>query len=178
MTFGVQREDLGGSPLTLLAVNVITPPALPAGLPTPQDVSATSGTRLDTSIPVVGKLMGSYQFPFRLSVSGFYQFLAGSPFTRTVNAVSALGRNLGQGNVVIHSGRRNDESYDNVHLMDLRVNYDVPFGRSNISLALDVFNATNTNTVTRVNALSGANFNRVIEFVPPRVVRFGAKVRF
>ena len=91
MTFGVQRENLGDSRETLLAVNVITPPALPAGLPTPQDVDKINGTRIDTSIPVIGKLMGSYQFPFRLSVSGFYQFLAGSPFTRTVNAVSALG---------------------------------------------------------------------------------------
>lgn len=178
VTFGVQREDLGGSPLTLLAVNVISPPALPSGLPTPQDVDKTTGTRLDTSIPMIGKLMGSYQFPFRVSVSGFYQYLAGSPFTRTVNAVSALGRNLNQGNVVIHAGRRNDESYAGVHLLDVRVNYDLPIDRSNIALALDIFNATNANTVTRVNALSGSNFNRVIEFVPPRVVRFGVKVRF
>ncbi len=178
ITAGVQREDLSDSPVTLLAVNVITPSALPAGLPTPQDVANTTGTRLDTSIPVVGKLMGSYQFPFRLSVSGFYQFLAGSPFTRTVNAVSALGRTLGQGNVVVHAGRRNDESYDSVNLLDVRVNYDLPVARLNASLALDVFNATNANTVTRVNSLSGTNFNRVIEFVPPRVVRFGVKVRF
>jgi hypothetical protein len=178
MTFGVQREDLGGNPLTLLAVNVISPPALPAGLPTPQDADKTTGTRLDTSIPVVGKLMGSYQFPFRLSVSGFYQYLAGSPFTRTVNAVSALGRNLSQGNVVIHSGTRNEESYANVQLLDVRVNYDLPIERLNTSLALDIFNATNANTVTRVNALSGGSYNSVIEFVPPRVVRFGVKVRF
>jgi hypothetical protein len=178
LTAGVQREDLGDSPVTLLAVNVTTPPALPAGLPTPQDVANTTGTRLDTSIPVVGKLMGSYQFPFRLSVSGFYQYLAGSPFTRTVNAVSALGRSLGQGNVVVHAGRRNDESYDSVNLLDVRVNYDLPISRLNTSLALDVFNVTNANTVTRINTLSGTSFNRVIEFVPPRVVRFGVKVRF
>ncbi|MCA1585123.1 MAG: TonB-dependent receptor [Acidobacteria bacterium] len=177
-TFGVQREDLGASPETLLAVNVITPPVLPAGLPTPQDVDKINGTRIDTSIPVVGKLMGSYQFPFRLSVSGFYQFLAGAPFTRTVNAVSALGRNLNQGNVVIHAGERNVDSYDNVHVVDVRLNYDLPMVRPNTSLALDIFNATNTNTVTRVNSLSGAAFNRVTEFVPPRVVRFGIKVRF
>jgi hypothetical protein len=178
VTFGVQREDLGASPLTLLAVNVITPSALPAGLPTPQDVDKTTGTRLDTSIPVIGKLMGSYMFPFRLSVSGFYQYLAGSPFTRTINAVSSLGRNLGQGNVVIHAGERNADSYANVQLVDLRFNYDLPVSRSNISLALDIFNATNANTVTRVNSLSGSSFNRVIEFVPPRVVRAGIKVRF
>jgi hypothetical protein len=178
VTVGVQREALGDAREHLLLVNVINPPALPAGLPTPQDVDKVDGTRLDTSIPVIGKLMGSYQFPFRITVSGFYQFLAGSPFTRTVNAVSALGRNLNQGNVVVHSGERNADSYDNLHLMDLRVNYDVPIARLNASVALDVFNATNANTITRVNALSGAAFNRVTEFVPPRVVRVGLKVRF
>jgi outer membrane receptor protein involved in Fe transport len=141
-------------------------------------VDKIDGTRLDTSVPVIGKLMGSYQFPFRLSVSGFYQVLAGSPFTRTLNAVSALGRNLNQGNVVIHAGERNADSYDTLHLVDLRVNYDLPIARFNTSLALDVFNATNANTITRVNALSGAAFNRVTEFVPPRVVRVGIKVRF
>lgn len=178
VTFGVQRERFGGTPEGLLAVGVINPPALPAGLPTPQDVDKMDGTRIDTSIPVIGKLMGSYQLPFRISVSGFYQYLAGSPFTRTVNAVSALGRNLNQGNVVIHAGERNAESYDSLHLMDLRLNYDLPISRLNASFALDVFNATNANTVTRVNPLSGANFNRVVEFVPPRVLRFGVKVRF
>lgn len=178
MTFGVQRENLGSSRETLLAVNVINPPALPAGLPTPQDVDKITGTRLDTSIPIIGKLMGSYRFPFGLSVSGFYQFLAGSPFTRTVNSVSALGRSLNQGNVVIHAGERNADSYDNLHLVDLRLNYDLPIARLNTSLALDVFNATNANTVTRINTLSGASFNRVTEFVPPRVLRFGVKVRF
>jgi hypothetical protein len=178
VTFGVQRENLGGAPLTLLAVNVISPPVLPAGLPTPQDVDKISGTRLDTSIPVIGKLMGSYLFPFRLSMSGFYQYLAGSPFTRTVNAVSALGRTLGQGNVVIHAGSRNAESLASVHLLDVRFNYDLPVSRSNIALSLDIFNAMNANTVTRVNALTGASFNRVIDFVPPRVVRAGVKVRF
>lgn len=178
VTVGVQRENLGDSRETLLAVNVINPPALPAGLPTPQDVDKIDGTRLDTSIPIIGKLMASYRLPFGLSVSGYYQFLAGSPYTRTVNSVSALGRNLNQGNVVIHAGERNANSYDNLHLLDLRLNYDLPIARLNTSLALDVFNATNANTITRVNALSGANFNRVIEFVPPRVMRLGVKVRF
>ena len=79
--------------------------------------------------------------------------------------------------MVIHSGTRNEDSYEQVHLFDLRFNYDLPVSRSNISLALDIFNATNANTVTRVNPLSGSSFNRVIEFVPPRVVRFGVKVR-
>lgn len=180
VTVGAQRDELGGAKEQLLIVNnpPASPPALPAGLPTPQDVDKVDGTRNDFSIPIVGKLMGSYQFPFRLSVSGFYQFLAGSPFQRIVGSTSAVGRALNQGNVNAYAGERNADSYDNLHMVDVRLNYDVPIERLNASLALDVFNLTNTNTVTRVNALSGASFNRVIEFVPPRVVRFGVKVRF
>ena len=68
-------------------------------------------------------------------------------------------------------------SYANLHMLDLRFNYDVPVERLEHSLALDIFNLTNANTITRVNALSGASFDRVIEFVPPRVLRFGVKVR-
>ena len=100
------------------------------------------------------------------------------PSLTVAAAVSALGRNLSQGNVVIHSGTRNEESYATVQLLDVRFNYDLPLERLNASLALDIFNAANANTVTRVNALSGGSYNSVIEFVPPRVVRFGVKVRF
>lgn len=78
----------------------------------------------------------------------------------------------------VYAGKRNANHYANLHMLDLRLNYDVPVERLNASLALDIFNLTNANTVTRVNALSGANFDRVIEFVPPRVLRFGVKVRF
>ena len=161
MTFGVQRENLGGNPLTLLPVlPVITPSALPFGLPTPQDVDQTTGTRPGHLHPGRRQADGEFTCSIPPVVSAFYQYLAGSPFTRTINAVSALGRNLGQGNLVIHAGRRNDDSYANVQLVDVRFNYDLPVSRSNISLALDIFNATNANTVTRVNPLSGSSFNR------------------
>lgn len=47
-----------------------------------------------------------------------------------------------------------------------------------VSLALDVFNVLNINEVTSAQVLSGSLFGRVISFVPPRVVRFGVKIRF
>jgi hypothetical protein len=47
-----------------------------------------------------------------------------------------------------------------------------------MSLALDIFNALNLNTVTQINSVSGPAYNRVIDFIPPRILRFGARVRF
>ncbi len=50
--------------------------------------------------------------------------------------------------------------------------------RPGISLALDVFNVLNVNTVTSVQVLSGTAYNRVLQLVPPRILRFGGKIRF
>jgi hypothetical protein len=175
ITTGVQRDDFGSLGLTLLGQDNQN---LPAGLASPQDVNFTTGTRTVNSIPVILKLMGSYQFPYRISLSGYYQHLAGTPFTRTVTAQGAVGRALNQGNVVVLSGPRNEDTYDSLDLLDLRVNYDVPLSRMNLSLALDLFNVLNINTVTQQNLNSGTAYGRVIGFVPPRVVRFGFKLRF
>jgi hypothetical protein len=67
---------------------------------------------------------------------------------------------------------------DRLNGVDLRFGKNFRYGRTRTMIALDIFNLTNANTITRVNALSGASFDRVIEFVPPRVLRFGVKVRF
>ncbi len=161
LTMGSQRENYGAG-----------------SFQNPQDIDKLDGTRIDTSRPYVGKVMGSYVLPKDVTVSGFYQFLSGTPYTRTVNSVSALGRNLNQGNVAVLATERHSESLSTLHLLDLRVGYDLPVRKANISLALDVFNALNVNTVTQITALSGPAYNRVIDFVPPRILRFGARLRF
>ena len=118
-------------------------------------------------------------FPFRLSVSGFYQFLAGSPFTRTVNAVSALGRNLNQGNVVIHAGRAQRRQLRRTCIcgpaLQLR-----PAGRrlNIIPRARHLQRDEREHGHARQFALRAPPSTASSEFVPPRVVRFGVKVRF
>jgi hypothetical protein len=161
LTVGSQRENYGQG-----------------SFQNPQDIDKLDGTRIETSRPYVGKIMGSYMLPFEITVSGFYQFLSGTPFTRTVNSVNALGRNLNQGNVAALAGERNAESLDTQHLLDVRLGYELPVRRANMSLALDIFNALNLNTVTQINSVSGPAYNRVIDFIPPRILRFGARVRF
>jgi len=55
---------------------------------------------------------------------------------------------------------------------------DLPLARVTTSLALDVFNVLNINTITNMQTLSGSAYQRVIDFIPPRILRFGVKVRF
>jgi hypothetical protein len=122
--------------------------------------------------------MGSYTFPHKVTVSGFYQYVSGNNFTRTVNAISALGRSLNQGNVTALAGTRNEESYDGLNILDLRVAYDLPWSTPRLSFVFDLFNVLNVNTITSTVVISGSNFGRVLDFVPPRIARFAVKVRF
>ena len=129
---------------------------------------ATSGVRI----------MGSYALPWNVTLSGFYSYTSGTNFTRVVNSQSALGRALNQGNVVVLTGKRNEDSFDAVNVLDFRVSYEVPIRQSHIALQLDAFNVFNENTVLDQQLLSGSTFGRVVNFVPPRIFRFGAKLRF
>jgi outer membrane receptor protein involved in Fe transport len=122
--------------------------------------------------------MGSYLTPFNVMLSGFYQYVSGTHFTRTVNSSSALGRQLNQGNVAVLAGPRNEDSYEALNILDFRAAYDVPWSAARLSLQFDMFNALNANTITNAQTLSGAAYGRVIEFLPPRIFRFGAKIRF
>ena len=150
----------------------------PAGATVCGLVDQLDGTRLDISSPYVGKLMGSYALPWNITVSGFYSHASGTNFNRGVNSQSALGRALNQGNVVVLAGRRNEDSFDAVDLLDLRVAYDLPVRQAHVSLQFDTFNVLNSNTVLDQQLLSGSTFGRVVSFIPPRIFRLGAKLRF
>lgn len=76
-TAGVQQENHG-----------------PESFQNPQDIDKIDGTRIASSTPYVAKLMGSYELPYNVILSGFYQYLSGTHFTRTVNSTGALGRSL------------------------------------------------------------------------------------
>ena len=161
LTIGQQRENYG-----------------PGSFQNPQDIDKIAGTRVANSLPYIGKLEGSYALPKGFMLAAFYQYLSGSHFNRTVNAVAALGRSLNQGNVASIIGERNSNNYVALNLLDFRVSYAVPMSRSRLSLNLDAFNLLNVNTITSVQTLSGPAFNRVLNFIPPRMLRFGASLHF
>jgi len=169
LTAGVQRDNFGEGGMTQ---------ATTTSLPSPQDVAQSDGTRIAESTPYIGKIMGSYTLPYNIMVSGFYQYVSGNNFTRTVNAISALGRPLTQGNITALAGKRNEESYGALNILDLRVAYDPPWSQPKLSFVFDLFNALNVNTITSTTIISGPSFGRVLDFIPPRIARFGVKVRF
>ena len=174
-TVGSHRENYGPGSFQSPQTCYVTSPG---GTTVCGLVDQLDGTRLDISSPYVGKVMGSYVLPGNVTLSGFYSYTSGTNFTRGVNSQSALGRSLNQGNVVVITGKRNEESFDPMNLLDVRLAYDLPVRRATVSLQLDTFNLLNTNTVLNQQLVSGSTFGRVVSFVPPRIFRVGGKIRF
>jgi hypothetical protein len=70
--------------------------------------------------------------------------------------------------------------YDNLFTLDLKVDKEITlsdYGR--LDLIVEIFNATNSNTVLRrVQFLEDPNLNGILEFLPPRVARLGLRYSF
>ncbi len=169
LTTGVQRDNYAQGAMRQLTTST---------LPTPQDVDLIAGTRVANSNPYIVKFMGSYALPHNIMISAFYQYVSGNHFTRTVNSSTALGRTLNQGNITVLSGERNQDSYDGLNILDFRVGYELKIAESRVMFNFDLFNLFNVNTITSIVTTSGSNFGSVNEFIPPRMARFGVKLRF
>jgi hypothetical protein len=175
-TAGAQRENLAAGTLNQLPSGGT---GARTGLPTPQDANQTDGTVISQSKPHIVKFMGSYMLPKNVTVSGYYTYTSGDRFTRLVNSAGAGVGTLTQGNIVVLATERSTNHYDGLHLLDARLAYDIVLGgRGRLQLALDLFNLLNVNTVTSQNLTSGTAYGRVLDFVPPRIARFGARVTF
>ena len=69
--------------------------------------------------------------------------------------------------------------YDDVHVLDLRVEKEIRLREAGVVFGMDVFNATNESYVLqRQGSLGRANGDFVTEVLSPRVFRLGARVSF
>jgi hypothetical protein len=66
-----------------------------------------------------------------------------------------------------------------VGILDFRADKSFSFGRyGRFTAMVDVFNATNSGTVTNFATTTGTGYKRVIGILDPRIVRFGARFDF
>jgi hypothetical protein len=69
--------------------------------------------------------------------------------------------------------------YDDIHVVDLRVEKEFRFSDLGLTLGVDVFNALNESYVLqRQSLLARNNGNHVLEILSPRVFRVGARLNF
>jgi hypothetical protein len=122
------------------------------------------------------KLSGLYQLPWGVNVSGVLNARDGFPFIPNILAPTRPGR-LNTVRVLVEPYA--SHRYDALVLLDLKAEKRLALGKVNVVGSVDVFNATNINTVLgRVTTQNSATANRVLEITGPRVVRIGARFNF
>ena len=129
---------------------------------------------LDETWDWSGKLMGSYDAPYRIRVSALYNFLAGIPQQRTYTFRSVPNANT----VTIPLEELGAQRNPDQHVVNVRAARSFRMGVRRIEVSFQVFNLFNANTATDTRYVSGPTYHAISEILPPRVARFGAEFSF
>ncbi|MGE0392350.1 MAG: carboxypeptidase regulatory-like domain-containing protein [Vicinamibacterales bacterium] len=138
------------------------------------------------------KLLGSYNLPWDVIVSGTFQSVPGAAVSATAvvnNAVIApsLGRNLSAGATAtasINLIQPNSVYGDRINQIDLRVTRVFTVRTTRIRAMLDLYNLANRNTVVTWNnnygtiAGGGAAWLRPLGILPARLLKLGVQLDF
>lgn len=134
---------------------------------------------------------GLYQFPWGFNLGANFYGRQGYPQLNTI----ALNPGDGLGTRTVVIGNVDSRRLDNVYELDVRLEKAIIVGPLNVSLSVDVFNATNSGTIlqrnnavvltcdstTRLNCVSNVATSTnlsIQEVQAPRVVRAGARLSF
>jgi hypothetical protein len=117
-----------------------------------------------------GKLNATIEGPWAIKVTPVLRHQAGQPFGRT------FSQTLSYGSVRILAEPIDTRRMDNITIVDLRLEKVVPVRRSRVSGFIDLFNMLNANPEQNMSWVSGTAFLRPLNIVPPRILRFGAKL--
>jgi hypothetical protein len=128
-------------------------------------------------------LTGIYQLPWQISIGAA---LNGREGYLIPYRVQFRDRREGTQKNLLVSGDFDDSRLPNVTNLDLRLAKDILFrGDLGLNLSIDVFNVLNSHVVLDRNTLLdvGANgtdpvYNHISTLMSPRIVRFGARLRF
>ncbi|HYU77792.1 MAG TPA: hypothetical protein VEK56_02335, partial [Vicinamibacterales bacterium] len=124
------------------------------------------------------KVSGALLLPARISVSAFFQARSGQPKVRQLQVGRALVPTLTRATQTVRLERNDENRYDSVALLDLRVGRPFRFGSWRTEIFADAYNLLNANTVLTEVTTVGPNLGQVSQTIPPRVVRVGAKLAF
>jgi Carboxypeptidase regulatory-like domain/TonB-dependent Receptor Plug Domain len=138
------------------------------------------------------KASGTYDLPYQIVFGANFRLASGLPITRTWATPAAQ---LRQGSVTVNAEPRGSVELDWLPTLDLRAGRYFTFGGNRLELSMDLYNATNANTVfaTRTNTglasirVGGdpavaptqiAAFLSPTAVLAPRVLRFNISYQF
>jgi outer membrane receptor protein involved in Fe transport len=129
---------------------------------------------LDTTWDWQAKVTASYEAPYSIQISGYYQGLSGLAQQRTY-----IFRNVPQlGTATIRMEPFGATRLPSLHTVNLRVGKRMSLQKYRLQVQADLYNLMNTNTVTGLTVASGPAYGQVTSFMPPRVLQFGATLSF
>ncbi len=133
-------------------------------------------SRIFTDLPWILNLSGSYQLPYGLVASGKYTARAGDPLIRTANFGGLTASQASETVRLVPRGT--DRTEDVTKFLDVRLARRFRIGLSSLEGSIDMFNVLNANHVLLQNENIGATWARPTRILAPRIIRFGATVRF
>jgi hypothetical protein len=126
------------------------------------------------------KIQGLVKGPLGINISGYFRYLTGRPYTRTVNS-RELGVALNTDQSV-NAEPRGSYLLPDLAILDLRLEKEFKFGNKlSFKVFCDIFNAFNSNEATGVWTQSSNpnyTFGEMTYIIGPRVFRFGGKIEF
>lgn len=150
-----------------------------ADLSNPNNLINVKG-RASIDAPHTMTLLGSYQLPWALQVSGQWQINSGYPYDRMLQVFG-----LNQGSITIFAEPTGTYRHDTRSLLDVRLEKQIPIRSGKVGLMLEGFNVLNNNASVDFTATdigrgrtTGPNFGRVSRIVPARTARFGIRYTF
>jgi len=128
------------------------------------------------------KLNGLVRGPWGVNLGANITYMSGSRYTRTVNNNDiGLMIDEGYGDETIYAEPMGSQGYPGLMTIDLKVEKSLTLGSINFSVFVDAFNLLNSNTKIEVNSRSSSSifeYQQVTALQNPRIIRFGAKLKF
>jgi len=126
------------------------------------------------------KVQGLVKGPWGINLSGYFRFLSGQAWTRTVRSQD-LGVALNQDPETINAEERGSRNLPDTAILDLRVEKAFKIKPLTLRVFADIFNVFNLGKAVDVYAVSsnpGIPFEQMEAITNPRVFRLGAKIEF
>jgi hypothetical protein len=132
--------------------------------------------RLQRDNTNIAKVLGLYQAPFDIMVSGAFFYTTGDTFTRTVRTRSGL---LPQGRKDLFIEPRGSQRYEDQPRLDLKAEKQFRLTQTGrLGVSLEAFNLFNNGAITSRTTRSGASYFEPQGLVQARRFRLGFVYRF
>ena len=138
-----------------------------------RDINRLDGAVL-TDVPWVFNVAGSYLAPLDIQIAWNYRARAGNPLVSTARATGLV-----QGSESIYAYERGDERTETItDLLDINFRKGFDIDQARIEIGADFANIFNSQAADALITSFGSRYLQPSRVLPPRIIRFTAKLLF